>query len=128
MTDQAIADRIQGRKEAEQLLSLVLLNFQESAYIQGFCAALRRHADKYDPPPPVNRNAPLEPMSDERAKLFESEMMPYGKHAGELIGDVASKNPRYLIWLADAPTDFQHDLKRYLRNPNVSRDLEGDDE
>jgi len=127
MSTEQIAQRIAGRREAEILLELSDGHLSENrAYREGFWGELRRQANLNVPvePPPKK---PIEPMSDAQAKAFDARAIPFGKHAGSLVSTIAHCDPQYLIWLADAPNEFQQDLKRYLRNTDVARDLEGDD-
>lgn len=68
----------------------------------------------------------VEPMSDQEAKEFENQPMPFGKFGPEpnglglLIRDVPLK---YLLYIEERP-DFKKDLTRYLKRPEVQREQE----
>jgi hypothetical protein len=60
-------------------------------------------------PQPVDR---LPPMTEQEATRFESEAMPYGKHAGIEVGIV---DPSYILFLTEGD-EFSKKLKRYVKS------------
>ena len=56
------------------------------------------------------------PMTDEQARRFEKENIPFGQHANTRVGSVPLQ---YLRWLADQP--FIDELRAYLANETVAR-------
>lgn len=118
-----IESNIAGRRKAEELLSLAEPSALEAkAFWQRIRAEVNKHLPPEPPPKPT-----IEPMSDAQARAFEMERMPFGKFAGCAVGSVATDNVGYLFWLADEPDEFRQRLKRYLANPTVSRELQGDE-
>ena len=128
MDTKAVGDRIAARKKADEVIEIcdgetfAMTDDQRHK----FWETIRKTAEKEAPRPP-DPPKPIEPFSDERAKLFEGEVMPWGKHRGSTIGTIAAIDPGYLLWLQDQPDEFKDNLKRYLENPGVSRELQGDD-
>lgn len=57
-------------------------------------------------------------MTDEQAKAFEKEELPFGKYVGQPVGDLEYRSLDYLRWLADQT--FIDDLRRYLANETVA--------
>lgn len=58
----------------------------------------------------------VEPMADQEALSFENEVMEFGKHKGELVGNVPLD---YLEWLADASRTLWCKIHAYLNNPRI---------
>ncbi len=55
------------------------------------------------------------PMTDQEARRFEQNQIPYGKFAGSSVYDVAHADERYLDMLVNS--EFQRELRRYLASP-----------
>lgn len=60
-------------------------------------------------PQPVER---LPAFNEQEATRFEAMPMPYGKHAGESVGEVP---PDYLLFLTEGD-EFSQRLKRYVKS------------
>lgn len=117
---QTILDRKAGR---DRVAPIVDLARGESATLPpegviAFWSILREEAERQLPPPP--KPQAVKPMSDHVASVFASEtQMPYGKHRGMAIAEIAEIDPQYLFWLAERRDEFQETLCRYIANPNV---------
>ncbi len=59
---------------------------------------------------------PTAAMTDEECRVFEQEVVPFGKFAGLSLGGVPLG---YLDWLDGLP-NFRNQLNRYLRNKQVA--------
>jgi hypothetical protein len=75
---------------------------------------------KLPPPAPVVERFP--PMKESEAARFESFLMPYGKHAGDFIGEVPCD---YLLFLTEGD-DFSQELKRYVKSKRFA-ERQGDE-
>jgi len=60
-------------------------------------------------------------MSDQEAKRFEQEVMPFGKHKGKAVVDVPLD---YLFWLDG--DEFRRRLPGYLLSDRVQREIQGE--
>ncbi len=56
----------------------------------------------------------LQPFNKARAKSFEEQIVPFGKHLGQKVGWVWEHDQEYLWWLTLHEEDFVVELKRYL--------------
>jgi hypothetical protein len=130
-TETRLAHKIAGRKEAEELLSLVAdYNAtagveQQTAYAEGFWSELKRVAESHLPVPPVI--AGKGPMTEVEVKRFERQRVPEAlkKHAGELVGDVMAYDRAYLDYIAvDTVQEFRRELNRYLRHPTIAAEFD----
>jgi hypothetical protein len=76
---------------------------------------------EHPPKPPRKKKEPpkekVEPMSDERSKDFLKEEIPYWQHAGKNVAFVLRKDPEHLKKLANDPSPFQKNLRRFLARP-----------
>lgn len=116
------AARIDGRKVAEQVIELgdeAAAALDHPAALDSFWARMLKWLGPRIPKYPTV--AGFEPMSDAQAVLFEKAAMPWGKHAGELIGRVPLE---YLVWLVDQRDEFTNDLRRYVRSKRVQGQIE----
>lgn len=57
---------------------------------------------------------PIEPMTEEKAKRFGEELIPYGGYVGSKVKTVLVKDREHLTLLATKPHLFQKSLLRYL--------------
>lgn len=55
------------------------------------------------------------PMTDQEAKRFELEPIPYGRYKGHDVGDVARADDSYLDLLINS--QFQRELRRFMASP-----------
>lgn len=114
--------RIAGRKEAAETAQFVVDVVKDAMYRRRdlvlasmIVGAVREALDSISPAPPTPRS-PICPMNDMEARVFEENLMPYGKHRGENVGSVPLD---YLLWLADNKDDFHGELRRYCLSRRV---------
>lgn len=112
---QTVESNIKARQEAE---SLVELAGEQSAR---FWETLRDLAASKLPPvqPPIDRYPPL---MEQEAVRFEALPMPYGKYAGETVGEVPCD---YLLFLTEGD-EFSQRLRRYVRSKRF-QERQGDE-
>ncbi|MFN0127833.1 MAG: hypothetical protein ACKV19_14225 [Verrucomicrobiales bacterium] len=60
-------------------------------------------------------NAPSSPfiLSPPPRRPATAPMMPFGRHKGRLLSELAEENPKYLQWLLDLP-DLKSPLRRAI--------------
>ena len=99
--DHQIKDRIQGSKDALELLSLYTSDSVPYQIVFWL------------------------PMTDEEARVFAESPIPFGKHHGRLVGWVLDSDPDYLDWLVRATEEdtFKQDLRRFLARKDVQDQL-----
>lgn len=129
-TDTEITAKVEARNAADvvhHLASDEAVRFQGHAalafwrrLLENVCAVL---PPEYHPTRVVEKG-PLAAMTDEEARAFERETVPFGKYLGDLVGNVPLS---YFDWL-EGERDFRQDVKRYLRNPGIQRELYRGDE
>ena len=90
---------------------------------------LERVQELVDPKPTftlIDLNSPKHAMTDEEAKAFELEHIPFGAHRWQRIGRLELS---YLVSLTD-PSPFVNDwmekIRRYLRSPSIRKMLMAD--
>jgi hypothetical protein len=100
-----LAATIAARQDAEALFSLA------GEQPPRFWEVLAGLVNTKLPPKPaqVDRNPP---MNDQEAIRFEAEPLPYGKHAGTLVGVV---DVGYLLFLTEGD-EFSKRLRRYVKS------------
>ncbi len=59
-------------------------------------------------------------MTDRQVTNFGRQVMGFGKHRGKPIDEVPLAYLDFLL----KPTEFQRDVKRYLANDTIARQLE----
>ena len=133
MNEQRIKDRIEGRKHADAVLDLACEELDSIspdfriAYWERMHEAVIAHLTALgidlEPPRPK-----LVPMDDAEAKRFEKTAMPFGKHAGLLVDQVAYEDLHYLDWLVRATEEdhFKENLRRWLARKEVQDELENE--
>jgi hypothetical protein len=100
-----VADNIAARRAAEELAELA--GEQPPRFWETLAAIA---ASKLPPvAPPLERHPPL---TDQEAIRFEAMPMPYGKHAGDCVGEVPCD---YLLFLTEGD-EFSQRLKRYVKS------------
>lgn len=111
MSDQ-LEDRIQGRKDCNDVLSL-LLEGQSAAYREGVArACMERFADQLPKEPEG-----LLTMGLMGASAFEKQVIQFGLHKGKTYGEAPIE---YLTWLADQSVALQS----YLRSARGKQRIE----
>ncbi len=105
--------RIDGRKRAEELLSLADIKIESRPLQEGFARAMREYADGIfgDPVEKVVRV-----MADSEAIEFEAEHVGFGKYKDDPYGSV---DIDYLAWIADKNLRLQ----AYLRSDRAKQRL-----
>ena len=74
--------------------------------------------DNHEPRKPMPTQP--EPMTDEQVAFFEHhKTVPYGKYAGQRVGDVPLD---YLVWLVEDTDDFKEAVRMYLENKRIARE------
>jgi len=75
------------------------------------------------PAPTAVSPAPLPPLSEEDARVFERAILQFGIYSGYSVGTMMAdaEGRRYLQWLAG--DTFQERLRRYLLTPSIARAL-----
>lgn len=127
MNEERLAARAEGRKDGQLLLELCKEAAARLRPLLGqygadvaFWEEIRDYALTQAPMPPqkpVVRRAT--PMSDEQAREFEKEEVPFGRFAHMRVGSANPEVLPYLRWLADQT--FIDDLRRYLANETTQR-------
>ena len=129
MSTNELKDRIQGRKDAMELLGLASNDLGRSQeYDRAFwenihiAASLGLHNLGVDLTPPRPK---LVPMNDAEARLFAEVPLPFGKHKDTGIWAVLRDDPQYLDWLVRATEedDFKQQLRRFLARGDVQEEL-----
>lgn len=100
------ADRITGRKVANELIVMAISDNPQKDFQVGFARACRAFADRVLGPVETQ----LRVMSEDEARKFEQTRIQFGMHLGQEIIDVPIE---YLVWVADSQTNLQ----AYLRSP-----------
>ena len=85
-----------------------------------FWDTVRAEIDVLVPRSEPNQLPSVRAMTDQQARDFEAERMPFGKHDNKVIGDVP---PEYLLWLDE--NSFNARLRQYLASERFQRRQEG---
>jgi hypothetical protein len=121
MTD--IEQNIRARADAEQMAELCGEQTERFWEVLATIAAERSgKALMLAPKAVAAGNAELQ-MSDEEAAQFERVIVPFGKFAGEPVGDVPIS-----YWTFVTESDFNRQLVRYMRSRAYQRRQEEPDE
>lgn len=104
-----VAANIKCRQDAEEVASF---GFDQPVR---FWECLLRICEEHLPPKPAQPDR-YPPLTDTEAMRFEAMPMPYGKHAGEAVGEVPCD---YLLFLTEGD-EFSQRLKRYVKSKRFS--------
>jgi hypothetical protein len=124
VNDERLKSRVEGRKAAKAVLHLAS---EEAMRIanggadveawKAFWEEIRTDAVEHCPLPPVEHKVLLaRPLTDEQAREFEKQEVPFGQHARQRVADVPLG---YLRWLADQI--FIDQLRAYLANETIEK-------
>ena len=118
MDEETIKARVKARERVHAICDLIREELAGTPLraVEQFLAPLREVI------PPVKespRKVTIEPMTDEEAKWFGNERMPYGEFKGMRIDDIALER---LAWYADQK--FQGQLRRYLASRRIKAERE----
>lgn len=102
-----VASRIEGRKEATELLqTLAHLTEGDADYLDGIKRACLEFAGDLVPKPQTLRT-----MTKEQAAAFGKTRINFGIHYGATYDVLFDQHQDYLEWLADAALDLQAFLR-----------------
>ena len=125
-TPEQAAARIEGRKQAEQLLALIaddMLQWSPEGQL-AFWETWRNIA-LYRAPLPTTTVIGVIPFDEREAKEFGQETCPFAAHQGERWDDVSRG---YLYFLTDSVGKTIHRLRRYLASDRVRREAHAEPE
>ena len=115
MNNEAITARVEARNAADMVHHLAsdeAVRFTGDAalafwrrVLESVCAVL----------PPEYHPTRVAAMTDEEAREFKKERVPFGKFKTYMIKDVPLDD---LCWIDEQP-DFRRQVNRYLRNPQI---------
>lgn len=113
--EERIEHRVAASKSAKVIAELVI--DEADALPEYFWEVLFKKLAQYVPVPEetVNKQLPFKPMTQQQAKLFGNQPMPYGQFQGKRIDEVPLDR---LQWYADQ--SFTDDLRRYLTAERIS--------
>lgn len=113
-----IEERIQARKDAESWLAMVLEAAEavpahcKDAYFKVFNSQFGNVS---------SQPSRLPPMTDAQVEHFRNVIMPWGLHSGRPISKVPLA---YLDYITGQSRGFDHQLRQYLANPGVAKQLQ----
>lgn len=110
-----IQDRIAGRKEAEELLSVRSMEVSED-WQRAFALAMRHFADSVLGPV----DSSLAVMNEQQAKIFELRLVQFGIHRDKTYAEAPID---YLTWIADNASE----LASYLRSDRGKHRIENEE-
>ena len=113
-----ITDRVRIRNAAREACEYVDLDAYTREQKIHFAKCIRDLCNLDDAPPSVTG-----PMTDDEAREWGKQGMPFGKHVGQAVNDTPIE---YLVWIADTGGKFQRDLNRYLKSPRLRREIESE--
>lgn len=120
-TDEQIRDRVTARQTAAEIIGLAndaaetMTEDQQLAFWTAIREVALTVARLPEQKPQLVK---ARPMTDEQAREFEKEEIPFGRNCGVRVGDMVV-DIDYLHWLADQT--FIDDLRRYLANETIAR-------
>ena len=85
---------------------------------------LNRIASELPPQKPEATLNIVPAMTDQEARTYGSESLPFGKRAGEPIDSVPLS---YLVWLADESRQTWRRLHAYLNSPRIKAERDGNE-
>jgi hypothetical protein len=105
----AIAINKKAREDAQEFMAFI--EDQAGQQPQRFWEVLGESVSAKLPPnpQPVDR---FPPMGEQEAARFEIVALPYGKHRGEMVGNVPCD---YLLFLTEGD-EFSQRLRRYVKS------------
>lgn len=107
MNTTEVAANIKARQDAEEVFALAGAMAQSPRFWEVLASLV---AEQLPPKPQPTERFPA--MNDQEATRFEAIPMPYGKHAGESVGEVPCD---YLLFLTEGD-EFSQRLKRYVKS------------
>jgi uncharacterized protein (DUF3820 family) len=120
--DETILAKVKARNEASVVFGLAAGEAEQIvddgarvAFWRALLGAICDVLPSEEQPTRVVEKGSMAAMTNEEAKAFEAELMPFGKWANKLVCEVPLD---YLDWL-DGQRDFRKQLNRYLRNKQV---------
>lgn len=123
----SIEDNVFARRLADEVWEfsvsegLGLSAERHAAYMQRLYERMRDALPEHLQPKKVVK-ADLVPMTRDELCKFGMHRMEFGKWQGKMVDEVPLD---YLLWL-DGQPDFRHELRRYLANPTIQREQEGE--
>lgn len=112
-----IGEKKAGRKSAEEILMVLDVPASPIASV-AFWERLREIVLEKAPLPKLPEE--VIPYTQDEAKKFGKEIIPFGKHEGRFIDEIPLT---YLCWLADVSRSFSAKLVRYLRSDRIQYEL-----
>ena len=122
-SSERIQERVSVREIAKELLSLI--ESEKSLLTEEAGTYLLEVLSDFFCPKLSEEDTTIIPMPNSEAKQFETTTyLPFGKHKGVLVSSV---DLSYLCWLIDNEDpykDFKSLLVCYLKNEQISREIE----
>lgn len=123
-SNEEITARVEARTMADECHQLAIeesIRFPDDvalAFWQRMLANVLERLPRNTHPIRIVERGPLAAMTDEEAKAFGSEVVPFGKWASWRVDSCPMD---WLDWL-DAQPDFRRQVNRYLRSERVQRE------